>query len=367
MRRSFAASVGVHLLIVVLAIVGLPSTPRVPDIAETPVVVDLVSLSEPPVSSPKGEASKPEPKSAAQSKPQTAERQPEPPSPPTVEPKPEVIPPPQPEKAPPPEPEVTAPPPPPEEPAPAPAVRPAPPQPPVVAEAPEAKVALPEPVAESKPEPEPVPEPVVAEATRPPLPVAARKPTPPERPREVAEEAEPAPPAETAPAQPSKPREEEADFASVSKAVRGLETPSSKRAPAAGDTAFEDRLARALGTGGATGGAASPAQAQPVTSGEIEAVRRQIERCWNLPSGVKEADNVIVAVRVTMNADGTPLSATIEDGGSMQSNPHYRAAAESAVRAVLNPRCHPFKLPPEKYQTWKTMTLVFNPKEMFGT
>jgi hypothetical protein len=104
-----------------------------------------------------------------------------------------------------------------------------------------------------------------------------------------------------------------------------------------------------------------------VTSGEIDAVRRQIERCWNLPSGVKEADNLIVAVRVTMNADGTPQSARVEDAGAMQSNPHYRAAAESAVRAILNPRCHPFRLPPEKYQTWKTMTLVFNPKEMFGT
>jgi hypothetical protein len=30
----------------------------------------------------------------------------------------------------------------------------------------------------------------------------------------------------------------------------------------------------------------------------------------------------------------------------------------------LNPRCHPFKLPPEKYDHWRTMTLIFNPKEM---
>ncbi len=45
----------------------------------------------------------------------------------------------------------------------------------------------------------------------------------------------------------------------------------------------------------------------------------------------------------------------------------FRAAAESALRAVLNPRCHPFALPREKYDSWKTMTLVFDPKEMFGT
>jgi len=51
----------------------------------------------------------------------------------------------------------------------------------------------------------------------------------------------------------------------------------------------------------------------------------------------------------------------------MQASPSYRVAAESALRAVLNPRCHPFKLPREKYERWKRMTLVFDPKEMFGS
>jgi hypothetical protein len=105
----------------------------------------------------------------------------------------------------------------------------------------------------------------------------------------------------------------------------------------------------------------------PVSSSEIDAVRRQIERCWNPPAGAKGADGLVVAIRVEMNADGTPRAAAVDSSGSGRASPYFSATAESAVRAVLNPRCHPFKLPPDKYDRWRTMTLIFNPKEMFGT
>jgi len=35
--------------------------------------------------------------------------------------------------------------------------------------------------------------------------------------------------------------------------------------------------------------------------------------------------------------------------------------AESALRAVLNPRCQPFKLPPDRYEAWQVMELNFDP------
>lgn len=126
---------------------------------------------------------------------------------------------------------------------------------------------------------------------------------------------------------------------------------------------LEEQVARALGRSSDQ----SHDSRLDVSMSEIDAVRRQIGRCWNLPAGAKSAENLIVAIRVEMNVDGTPRSATIERQESSAGNPFYQSAAESALRAVLNPRCHPFKLPPEKYQTWRTMTLVFNPKEMFGT
>jgi outer membrane biosynthesis protein TonB len=155
-------------------------------------------------------------------------------------------------------------------------------------------------------------------------------------------------------------------FESVLKTVEQLnaqpsktaEKPKEKRA----EPALESQVAKALSK------SAEPYDSGlPVTMSEIEAVRRQIERCWNLPAGAKDAENLIVSIRVEMNIDGTPRTAVATDQGRMRSDPFYRAAAESAVRAVLNPRCHPFTLPREKFKRWQTMTLVFNPKEMFGT
>jgi hypothetical protein len=35
------------------------------------------------------------------------------------------------------------------------------------------------------------------------------------------------------------------------------------------------------------------------------------------------------------------------------------------LRAVKNPRCSPLRLPPDKYNLWNKMTVVFDPKEMF--
>jgi len=56
--------------------------------------------------------------------------------------------------------------------------------------------------------------------------------------------------------------------------------------------------------------------------------------------------------------------ARIVDQGRMSTDSFFRAAAESAMRAVLNPRCNPLKLPREKYDVWKSFILNFNPKEM---
>jgi hypothetical protein len=48
-------------------------------------------------------------------------------------------------------------------------------------------------------------------------------------------------------------------------------------------------------------------------------------------------------------------------------DPFFRSMAESAVRAIL--RCgrdQPLQLPPDKYDTWRSFTLSFNPREMLG-
>jgi hypothetical protein len=203
------------------------------------------------------------------------------------------------------------------------------------------------------------PKPPAEPPARPKPEIAEKKPEPKSGPADKAAEKKPEPKPEPA-----------ADFASVLKTVEQLrqgraEGDERSREPAVEQprAPLREQVARALNAPPA--GRYDPGS--PMTVSEIDAVRRQIERCWAVPAGAKTAENLVVAIRVEMNLDGTPRTAHVENRSEMQGNPFYRAAAESALRAVLNPRCHPFRLPPEKYDRWRTMTLVFDPKEMFGT
>ena len=103
-----------------------------------------------------------------------------------------------------------------------------------------------------------------------------------------------------------------------------------------------------------------------ITISEIDLVRQQIQRCWNLPAGAKDAQTMIISIRMVMNPDGTVQQARILDQAQMSSDPFYRTMAESALRATLDPRCQPFRLPSEKYDRWKNMKLTFDPRDMLG-
>jgi hypothetical protein len=103
-----------------------------------------------------------------------------------------------------------------------------------------------------------------------------------------------------------------------------------------------------------------------LTMSEIDFIRRQYIECWNPPAGARDARDLVVSIHVEYNPDGSVRRASIEDTSRM-SDPFFRTAAESALRAVLNPRCNPLKVPSKKYDSWKSVTLNFNPREMLGT
>ncbi len=98
----------------------------------------------------------------------------------------------------------------------------------------------------------------------------------------------------------------------------------------------------------------------------VDAVRRQIEPCWSLPAGAQDAGSMIVEIRAILNPNGSVRSAVIVDSARARSDPFYRTMAESARRAMRNPRCQPLKLPLNKYSDWREMIVVFDPREMFG-
>ncbi len=108
----------------------------------------------------------------------------------------------------------------------------------------------------------------------------------------------------------------------------------------------------------------TPHVGETLTISDIDALRQQLSGCWNIFAGAAEAEDLSVDIRVIVNPDRTVRDATVMDQGRYNSDDRFRAAAESALRAVNDPRCSPLRLPQEKYNLWKDMVINFDPKEM---
>lgn len=101
-----------------------------------------------------------------------------------------------------------------------------------------------------------------------------------------------------------------------------------------------------------------------LTMSEMDALRYQLSQCWNVPIGAQDAEDLSVEIRIFMNPDRTVRDAKVLDTGRYNRDTFFRAAADSALRAVRNPRCTPLNVPADKYDTWKTIVVNFDPKDM---
>lgn len=110
----------------------------------------------------------------------------------------------------------------------------------------------------------------------------------------------------------------------------------------------------------------APTTSDTLALSEMDALKYQLAQCWNVPTGAMDAENLIVDIRIQVGPDRIVRAAQIVDQGRYNSDPFFQAAADSAKRAVFNPRCTPLALPPDKYETWKDILIRFNPKDMFG-
>ena len=102
-----------------------------------------------------------------------------------------------------------------------------------------------------------------------------------------------------------------------------------------------------------------------LTISEEDALRAQLSECWFVVAGAKDAQDLVVVVHLTMNPDRTVRTAQLADDSRYGRDQFYTAAADSALRAVKNPQCSPLNLPPNKYDKWKTITVRFDPRDMF--
>ena len=101
-----------------------------------------------------------------------------------------------------------------------------------------------------------------------------------------------------------------------------------------------------------------------LTLSEVDAFRAQMRRCWSPPAGAREAENLVVNVRLSLTPSGTISAGPVVVNRAQLGDPFFRAAAESVLRAIR--RCQPFSMPVEKYQAWRNIELTFDPHRMLG-
>jgi len=322
MRRAVIISAALHVLLLGFVIFGLPQFFRVKPPEQQVIAVEMVTPDQnqpapkpqPKPEPPKAETAPPAPPPLPEPKPQRVETPP-PPPPPVPEPKPRVV---------------EAPPPPP----------PAPPQPATPAPKPPApQVAAVTP--EKMPAPAPTPKP---------------KPTPPQP------EAKPAPPV---PAPKAKPQTQQDDFQALLKNLekQKQQTEQTESTPQRQQAQPQQQQVQPA----PQRQQASSIDQRRAAAGLAQMVKDQVTPCWNIPAGAKDARDLQIVVVIDLNPDGTLRgSPTISDASRYESDPFFRAAADSALRALRNPRCTPLKLPYEMYETWKRIEFTFDPKEVIG-
>ena len=104
-----------------------------------------------------------------------------------------------------------------------------------------------------------------------------------------------------------------------------------------------------------------------LTMSEVDAFKAQMKECWNAPVGAPSPEQLIVGVHVSFTQDGhlqQPPRLTSETRAEAAGNPYMRAAAEAALRAISV--CEPYRMPADRYNSWREMDLLFDPSKMVG-
>lgn len=106
--------------------------------------------------------------------------------------------------------------------------------------------------------------------------------------------------------------------------------------------------------------------AEFMTQSELGALTNQLVGCWQIPIGAKNVNGMVVDIHIWANSDRTVRRVEIADQWRASNDPAFRALAESAKRAVLDPSCSPLELPMDKLEVWKNQYIVvpFDPSQV---
>jgi len=101
---------------------------------------------------------------------------------------------------------------------------------------------------------------------------------------------------------------------------------------------------------------------EKLTISEKDAIRRQFYRCWIVPAGAKNLKDLFVSIKIKLDKEGNVIFSKLINDNRLNES-FFRAAAESALRAVNHPECKKLKVPEKKYTTWKEIILNFDPSQ----
>ena len=146
-----------------------------------------------------------------------------------------------------------------------------------------------------------------------------------------------------------KPEEHEKDFTSLLKSLTPDEPEDSSKAQTNAGQGATSQIADFSKT---------------MTRSELDDLNRGVQPCWNINAGGKNAEDLIVDLKVFVNPDLRVRDVQILDQVRYSTDSHFRASAEAARRALLNPKCSKLRLPPEKYDHWKVFIYTFDPSQM---
>jgi hypothetical protein len=105
--------------------------------------------------------------------------------------------------------------------------------------------------------------------------------------------------------------------------------------------------ARANPAQGSSGGDPNGTLTDRLSATQRGAIGDKVRECWTKDAGALDLEKMQVLLLVTVDAQGMARQVDVapEDAGKL-GDPRFRAFAERAVRAVLDPRCATLPVPP---------------------
>jgi colicin import membrane protein len=107
---------------------------------------------------------------------------------------------------------------------------------------------------------------------------------------------------------------------------------------------------------------AAKGTAATLSQSELDAMRARLTQLWNVQAGTERPEELVVEVRIRLTRERRLAAAP--EVVSRGTSPRYQAAAEAAVRAVLQGQPYNM-LRDETYAQWQDIVVTFDPRQMF--